>query len=133
MLSEYPEELEADLAAEYGVDLVDLWRGGLTLRRVAVLATQLPAGSRVWQATGGPRAWSDEYHGLLAVMNRVERLEWRKTEDGSKGKNPPQMQEPPPFVGDAQAKASTADAKAQEFMRRQRAIEARRQVEGRAE
>lgn len=62
----------------------------------------------------------------MVAVNRVERLEWRQTEDGSKGKNPPPVQEPPPFVGDEQAKASKADAKAQEFMRRQKLIEAQK-------
>ena len=80
----------------------------------------------MWQATGGPKAWSDEYQAQMVVVNRVERLEWRQTEDGSKGKNPPPVQEPPPFVGDEQAKASKADAKAQEFMRRQKLIDAQR-------
>lgn len=126
MLTEYPEEVEADLASEYRIDLGDLWRGGLTLRRAAVLTHQLPAGSRLWQATGGPKAWSDEFHALMVVEWRLQILEWRKTEDGSKGKNPPQMQEPPKFVGDEQKKAHTADAKARQFMRRQQAIEARR-------
>lgn len=129
MLSEYPEELEADFASEYGLNLTDLWRGGLSFRRAAVLATQLPAGSRLWQATGGPRAWSDEYHALMVVANRVERLEWRKTEDGAKGKNPPGMYETPPFVGDEQAKASRADMKAQRFIQRQQAIQVRREAE----
>lgn len=126
ILTEYPEELEADLASEYGVDLVDLWRGGLTLRRAAVLATQLPAGSRVWQSAGGPKAWADEYQALMVVEWRLQILDWRQTEDGSKGKNPPDMQEPPPFVGDEQAKASKQDLRAREFMRRQQALGAQK-------
>lgn len=80
----------------------------------------------MWQATGGPKAWSDEYQAQMVVANRVERLEWRQTEDGAKGKNPPAEQEPPSFVGDEQAKASKADAKAQEFLRRQKLIEAQK-------
>lgn len=62
----------------------------------------------------------------MVVENRVARLEWRQTEDGAKGKNPPPVQEPPPFVGDEQANASKADAKAQEFLRRQKLIEAQK-------
>lgn len=126
VLTEYPEELEADLASEYGIDLVDLWRGGLTLRRAAVLATQLPAGSRLWQATGGPKAWADEYQALMIVEWRLQILDWRQTEDGAKGKNPPDMQEPPPFIGDEQTKASKRDLRAREFMRRQQALEAQK-------
>lgn len=58
---------------------------------------------------------------------RLQILDWRQTEDGAKGKKPPQMSEPPAFVGDELAKAATADLKAQTFMRRQQAIEARQQ------
>nr|DAS24128.1 MAG TPA: protein of unknown function (DUF5361) [Caudoviricetes sp.] len=42
------------------MDLLDVWRGSLTLRRVAVLVRGLPAGSALWRAEGGPGAWSAE-------------------------------------------------------------------------
>lgn len=45
--------------AEYGVDVLDLWRGGLSLRRLAVLVSQLPSGSRVWAIEQGvPHGWT---------------------------------------------------------------------------
>lgn len=32
----------------YGLDLVDLWRGRLSLRKLSALVTHLPPGSAVW-------------------------------------------------------------------------------------
>lgn len=40
-IQEHPEELEADLLEFFGVDLLDLWRGRLSLRRIAVLVRSL--------------------------------------------------------------------------------------------
>ncbi len=37
-----------------------MYRGGLSWRRLSVLVTQLPPGSRLQRARGGPGAWSDE-------------------------------------------------------------------------
>jgi hypothetical protein len=45
--------VEADLARYYGIDLGDLWRGGLTPRRLAVLVRHLPADSATVTSVGG--------------------------------------------------------------------------------
>src|SRR5699024_12261947 len=59
LLGRHPEEVEADLASEYGgLDLVDLWRGRITARRLSVLTVHLPSGSRALQVTGGAPAWT---------------------------------------------------------------------------
>lgn len=126
LLGRHPEEVEADLASEYnGLDLVDLWRGGLSLRKAAALVAQLPPGSRVWQATGGPRAWSDTVHTLMVLELRLRYLLWAQTDDGEKGKNPPKMQPYPELESDEEAKAAKADSKAEIFLRRQREREQR--------
>ena len=44
----------------YGVDLLDLWRGRLTPRRLLVLIRGLPPGSALGRAMGGDVALSDE-------------------------------------------------------------------------
>lgn len=46
----HPDALEADLQRVYGLDLLDLWRGKLSLRKLSVLVTHLPPGSAVWSA-----------------------------------------------------------------------------------
>lgn len=45
--------MEADLARYYRIELADLWRGRLTLRRLAVLLRHLPSDSAVAVAEGG--------------------------------------------------------------------------------
>ena len=56
----------------YGIDLLDLWRGTLTLRRVHALLSNLPAGSALARATGGNAAMSEETWALLVSAWRLE-------------------------------------------------------------
>ena len=60
LLAGYGQEIEADLQRVYGVDLVDLYRGLITPRRVWVLISQLPPGSNLARAVGGNGYWSHE-------------------------------------------------------------------------
>jgi hypothetical protein len=61
LLHQYPRELEADLARYYAVDLTDYYQGRMTMRRLSVLADQLPDGGHVWAAqTGEQPGWSVE-------------------------------------------------------------------------
>lgn len=51
--------MEADLQRFYGIDLGDLYRGQLSVRRLAVLVDHLPPGSAVWAITNGiPEGWT---------------------------------------------------------------------------
>ena len=50
--------MEADFQRVYGIELGGLWRGLYTVRRVAALAAQLPAGSQVWIALDYDAAWT---------------------------------------------------------------------------
>lgn len=51
--------VEADLQRYYGVDLGALWRGELSLRRLAVLVEYLPVGSATWAAQANvPYGWT---------------------------------------------------------------------------
>ncbi|QWW20127.1 hypothetical protein I6B53_03250 [Schaalia sp. 19OD2882] len=54
------EAIEADLLRVYGVDLLGLFRGELTLRRLAVLVRGMPPGSTTAFLEGGRAAWSNE-------------------------------------------------------------------------
>ncbi|RKS07578.1 hypothetical protein DFP74_3256 [Nocardiopsis sp. Huas11] len=45
--------MEADLARYYRIELADLWRGRLSLRRLAVLIRHLPVDSATMTALGG--------------------------------------------------------------------------------
>ncbi len=51
--------MEADLQRFHGVDLGDLWRGGLSVRRLSVLLAHLPPGSAVWAIENDlPYGWT---------------------------------------------------------------------------
>lgn len=78
---------------------------------------KLPGGSRVWQATGGAKAWSDEFAGLMVVEHRIRHLIWTKSEDAENGKtnSAPKMIEPPEFEGDVEAREQKALSNAQKF------------------
>ncbi len=93
----------------------------MSLRRIANLTVQIPDGSRLWKATGGPRAWSDEYAGLMANRHGLEVLAWQQTEDGSNGKNSPSAPEPPLWFQDADAHESKLERKARALLRQERA------------
>lgn len=64
-LSDHGGEIEADLLRDYGVDLLDWWRGRLTVRRLCVLVFGLGSDAALWRALnddtpaeatpGGPR------------------------------------------------------------------------------
>ncbi|AON97309.1 tail assembly chaperone [Gordonia phage Hedwig] len=58
LLEQHGGEIESDLQGK-GIDLVDLYRGRLTLRKIAVLIKYLPATSALALATNGGQApWS---------------------------------------------------------------------------
>lgn len=122
LLGRHPEEVEADLAQAYNIDIVDLWRHRVTPRRLSVLTLQLPDGSRIWQATGGPKAWSDEVLTMMILDLRLRELFWTKTKDGQDGKNPPEIAPYPRHEDEVQAEADDLDAKAKKFQQ----MEARR-------
>ena len=72
LLREYGEAIEADLLHYYGGDLLDLWRGVLTPRRVLVLIKGLPPGSALHRARGGDAFWSDEVAAIKSMGHRLE-------------------------------------------------------------
>lgn len=87
---------------------------------LAELVANLPPGCALWRASGGPLAWSDEMHMLARVEHGVRVLAWMKTEDGSKGRKPPQIVEPPLASGEARAEEARMEHKADAWMRRHR-------------
>lgn len=59
MLDEHGDEIEADLARYYQVNLVDFYRGRISARRLSVLIQQLPAESRLVTALNdGKPVWT---------------------------------------------------------------------------
>lgn len=70
-MAEYGREVEADLLEVYGVDLSDLYTGGLTPRRCWLLIEQLPPGSRVARAMGGDGAWDTHTHAIVGMLSAI--------------------------------------------------------------
>lgn len=69
LLREHSDAVEADLQRYYQIDLADLWRGGLNVRRLSVLIQFLPSDSAVAAAvTGMPREWNSVIPWLLEYV-----------------------------------------------------------------
>ncbi|MFF4223189.1 hypothetical protein ACFYZH_10025 [Streptomyces abikoensis] len=74
-MRDYSDQLEADLLEYFGIDLLDLWRGRLTLRRLHVLISSLLSrqGSGALAAAIDESAiWSHEAHILARVSDALE-------------------------------------------------------------
>jgi hypothetical protein len=68
-LRDHADAVEADLQHYYHVDLADLWRSGLSVRRLSVLISGLPQDSLTASAVSGiPREWSRIEPWLLDYM-----------------------------------------------------------------
>lgn len=93
MVAEYTPELEADFQRFYGIDLADLWTGKMSPRRAWNLVENLPAGAALWQAIGGPNAWTGEEYALHSWL-------WKLTcvvleGFGAKQRDMPEQPKPP--------------------------------------
>ncbi|MGH3725662.1 MAG: hypothetical protein ACRDUS_16255 [Mycobacterium sp.] len=75
MLIEHGDEMEADLAQFYTIDLCDFYRGTLSIRRLGVLVRQLPLRSRLMTALndGQPR-WTTVEHLLADIWAVLVKL-----------------------------------------------------------
>lgn len=99
-----------------GVDLLDVWRGTLTLRRISVLVDGLPASSATQRALYPETAGYT--HGDFLLMDVVDALHganWQRS--GGPGAAPKPMVRP----GDTAARDAKADvmaAKAAAFRKR---------------
>jgi hypothetical protein len=104
-LDTYAEEVESDLLT-LGVDLRDLWRGGLSYRRLGVLIRHLPAHSATKTAVRddttdeqinglpdpeGHGPWSTTDLLLALIADGINTLAWQNTQihGGKKAKSDP--------------------------------------------
>jgi hypothetical protein len=74
-VQEHGDELEADFLEFFGVDLLDLWRGRLSLRRVGVLIHSLahkPGRSSWLAAVDESAVWSVNDYLLARVSDALE-------------------------------------------------------------
>jgi hypothetical protein len=98
--------LYADLR-RYGVDLADLWRGGLSPRQVWWLVEHLPEDSATVAALRGgaeQRAWTTLAHLLATVADAVQLNTW--TTVAAHAKRRPAPPKPLPRPGTPTARAA---------------------------
>ena len=103
----------------YGVDLLDLYRGKVSPRRVAALILGLPPGSSFHRMRGGSSFWSDEVTAIKQVGHRIEST----IIAANGGHQRPKEPEPPP-VGwrvDAMKRDARMAARLRRFQARQKA------------
>lgn len=75
VVQEYQDELEADLFEFFGIDLLDLWRGRLSLRRVGVLINSLmkkPGRSTLLEAMDERTRWGESDYLLARISDALE-------------------------------------------------------------
>lgn len=129
------QALEADLARFYpGTDLLDLWRGRLTWRKLAAYVQWLPKDAALYQSmrmarppksaatVNGAVLVVDEpldamQHGyleelLLNVLNRIEAQMWARSDEKTRGPFTPTL---PPGYGLPTNAATNPDALAAYF------------------
>ena len=117
--------MEADLQHHYQVDLRDLWRGGLTLRRLRVLLDGLPPDSLWWTAMrhrpdapppqpgrGDVEAvrWGTSHELLAALIDATNAVGWAVFQSQSRKKIPPPKPFPRPQVGPVKARTGMSQA-----------------------
>lgn len=89
--------MEADLW-DARIDLVDMYTRRVSVRKVAVIASQLPPGSRVWQALGTNAAWRPVEYMLADLIDTTMHGVWvnanKDVEKGKRSKPPKPMPRP---------------------------------------
>lgn len=74
LVTEHGEAIEADLQRVFGIDLLDLYRGRLTWRRLGVLVRSLARrpDSDLYRAIGGEAAeWTLDQHLAASLVDRL--------------------------------------------------------------
>lgn len=112
MVCDHHEQLEADLA-EQNIDLLDFWRGRISLRKIRVLIDGLPFHSRFWTAMAGHDSRWNETDYLLARLIDVQAAAHLQ--------DPERIERP----GEAAARERAANARLDKWLERQRRRAAR--------
>lgn len=95
--------MEADLHRFYQLDLVDMYRGLLSVRKICVLVMNLPRGAATWEALGGGAAITAEVDAMWLVEHALFTI--AHAQGGGKGKAPERRPYP---VGKLEAAAAAA-------------------------
>lgn len=81
LLREQRNAIEADLHRYYGIDLLDFYRGRISLRKLAVLVEGLPAEATVYRNLQPEAAGWDIHTYLLAgILDALNDANWQRAE-----------------------------------------------------
>lgn len=105
-IAKYPDELVADMQQFYTLDITER---GPSIKRVAILAAQLPRESRIVRAQCAQAEWSDEMYMLSRIEYGMRWLIWSKTADGQKNRNKPEPNMTPVKARELERKALSVD------------------------
>lgn len=111
-MAKFPGQVEADLQRFYQLDLADMYRGQLSVRKVCVLVLNLPRSAATWMAVGGAMAVSSETESAWLIEHALYAI--AHAQAGSKGKAP-ERRPYPPGIQEAAAKATKAQSRAEAF------------------
>lgn len=89
-----------------------MYRGFLSVRRVAVLVMNLPRGAQTWMALGGRGAITAETESAWLIEHALFSIAYGQA--GSKGEKP-EMRPYPPGLDDLESKAQYATTRAEAF------------------
>lgn len=87
---------------------------------MAVYATRLPDGARVWAAVGSPKAWDESTYLLHAVEYNTRLNVWAKTKDGQNGRKQPKPSPTPQDRMSEKQRVERETEKARAFRERQK-------------
>lgn len=78
-----------------GQDLLDVYRGTMSLRRACMIFNNLPDGCALFRDMGGRRAWSVEAQLAVDQLYTAMIANWQRTKNGETGKDKPEYPEAP--------------------------------------
>ncbi|MER6912235.1 hypothetical protein ABT354_11225 [Streptomyces sp. NPDC000594] len=108
-VQQFSDELEADCLEHFGVDLLDLWRGRLSLRRVHVLLQSLlkrPGRSAFLAALDASAEWSVTDHLIARLSDAAEVANFLFIKANSERSDGLQLPEPIPRPGQTATSAA---------------------------
>ncbi|HEY0868990.1 MAG TPA: hypothetical protein VGD55_01210 [Acidothermaceae bacterium] len=118
VLDQYADAVEVDFLA-HGVDLLDLWRGKLSVRRAWALIEHLGPGSALFRAVDpDAAAWSLTDHLLAEILHSSNVAIWQRSGD-EKAPRPPRIVRPG-VPDEVAASAARREARMRGFIERQR-------------
>jgi hypothetical protein len=100
VVQNFPDELEADLLEFFGVDLLNLWRGRLSLRRIGVLIKSLmhkPGRSTLLMAIDERAKWSEQDYVLARCSDALELSNFLFIKANASEEDTHDLETPPPI------------------------------------